>query len=165
MRLTKYLGVLLIAALFAGCKPTEKNYREAYDAAKAKREAAEAETMIPATGLMSDDGPQLRVVDGDSLYVSRDRLRKVPGEDSEFGKFNVAVGVYKMNTNAKAQASQLTEEGYKAMAAQTTGDRWYTVAGVFETLPEAAEFIRKFKAKHKNYPYIGLPDAPVIVQR
>lgn len=157
----------VLVLLLAGCKPTEKNYRSAYDAAKAKREAANAEAMIPATGLLSDDGPQMRIMEGDTLFIANDRLRRVPVNDSvpQLDTYNVAVGVYKMNTNARASAVRLEDKGYRAHAAQTTGDRWYTIAASFPTLGEAREFIRDFRADNPDYPYIGLPGAPVVVAR
>ena len=76
----RLLYPILITLLFVGCKPTEKGYQAAYDAAKNKREAAAGEQMLPAQGLQSDDGPQLRVVDGDSIYVLRAIMRT---EDSK----------------------------------------------------------------------------------
>lgn len=165
----KILGFILFAAFgiiaLSGCKPTENNYRAAYDAAKAKREAAEADAMIPATGLQSDDGTSLKIIDGDSVYVSRDRLRLDPALKDVFKAYNVVVGVYKMNTNAKAQAAALAEKGYAAHAVMTTGDRWYTLVGCFDALSEAQAFIKEFKKKNPGYPYIGLPGSPVIVGR
>ncbi|MDE6718161.1 MAG: SPOR domain-containing protein [Muribaculaceae bacterium] len=157
------LPILAAGLLIAGCKPTENNYRSAYEAAKNKREAANAEQMIPATGLLSDDGTMLKVVDGDTVFVSRDRLRRDSVSEKILDTYNVAVGVYKMNTNAYAQAKALKEKGYNSVAVQTTGDRWYTIAGSFPTIEEAKGFILKFGKDNKGYPYIGLPGAPVII--
>lgn len=163
-RLFKYLAVFaFMAIVVSSCKPTENNYRQAYDAAKAKREAANAEAMVPTTGLLSDDGTSLKIVNGDSLFVSNDRLRREPAMTDVMKRYNVAVGVYKMNTNAKAQAAALTEKGYNAHAVMTTGDRWYTIAGCFDTIEEAQAFIKEFKKKNPGYPYIGLPGSPVVI--
>lgn len=158
---------MLVAVAMTGCKPSEKNYRSAYDAAKAKREAAVAESMVPATGLMSDDGTMLKIVDGDSLYVSRDRLRIDPKKpaDERPKPFSVGVAMYRMHTNAEAAASDLKAKGYAAEAMQTTGDRWYVVAGGFPNLTEAKVFVTDFKKKNPKYPYVGLPGSPVILGR
>lgn len=147
----------------SGCKPTEKGYREAYDAAKAKREAAARDLMLPAEGLQSDDGPQLRVVDGDTLYVLRERLRT---EDSKmpFRPWLLAVGVYKMNTNAKANAANLQAEGYgKATFMRGPENKWYTVADGASTLDSLRIMSKSFRQKHPYYPYVGLPASPVII--
>ena len=164
-RITPIFAVtaLLAVGFLAGCKPTENNYRQAYDAAKARREAANAEAMMPTSGLLSDDGTSLKIVNGDSLFVSKDRLRRDSEQPDLLKTYNVAVGVYKMNTNAKAQAAALSDKGYDAHAVQTTGDRWYTIAGGFDSLDEAQEFIKGFKKKNPGYPYIGLPGSPVII--
>lgn len=158
------VALCMAALTLPACKPTEKNYRAAYDAAKSKREAAEAEQMIPATGLLSDDGPELRIVEGDTLYVSRDRLRFGAGETFE-GAYTVGVGVYRMDTNARAQAERLKEKGYDSRALQTSGDRWYCTVGAFATVDEARAFIKEFRRKNSGYPYIGLPGAPVVLRK
>lgn len=157
------IGVVAVIVMLSGCNTTEKNYRQAYDAAKAKRELANAEAMVPASGLMSDDGTSLKMVNGDSLFVSKDRLRREPAYADRLKTYNVAVGVYKMNTNAKAQAEALAQQGYDAFAVETTGDRWYAIAGGFDALEDAQTFIKEFKKKHPGYPYIGLPGSPVVV--
>lgn len=154
------IGLIIVT----GCKPTEQNYRNAYEAAKAKRESANAELMTPTTGLFSEDGPQLKIVEGDSLFVSRDRLR-IENKDTsiKFSKYNIGVGLFKMHTNAEAAAEQLKSAGYPASAVRTTGDRWYTLAGCFDTLKEAREFISAFDKRNPDYPYIGLPGHPVLI--
>lgn len=163
-RFFKYVVLSAFGMIFlSACKPTENNYRQAYDAAKAKREAANADAMIPASGLLSDDGTSLKIVNGDSLYVSRDRLRLDPENPDILKAYNVAVGVYKMNTNARAQAAALAEKGYDAHAVMTTGDRWYALAGGFSSLEDAQAFIKEFKKKNPGYPYIGIPGNPVII--
>lgn len=163
--------IALLAATALGgvtsCKPTEKNYQAAYDAAKAKREAAEADMMLPGSGLISEDGPRLRIVNGDSLYVAHDRIRiKYLQENNiELQPYSVAVSVYKMSTNARATASRLKEAGYNSVVVETTNDRWYAVAGTFPTIGEAGEFIKAFKERNPKYSYIGLPSTPVILVR
>lgn len=154
LSVTLLFGVSLLSA----CKPTEQGYRAAYDAAKQKREAAMAEMMIPASGLLSDDGPQRRIVDGDTLFVSKERVR-----DAEGGRLPLwllAVGSYKMDTNAKAQASAL---GGVAMVVRGEGDRWYCVADTASNLDGIISAQKRFMKKHPGYPYIGLPASPVII--
>ncbi len=165
-RILKYVVIVAFGMIVLNaCKPTENNYRQAYDAAKAKRDAANAEAMIPASGLLSDDGTSLKMVNGDSLFVSRDRLRREPGVTDSLQHYIIGVGVFKMNTNAKAQAAALREKGYEAHALMTTGDRWYTVAGSAATIEGAQNFIKDFKRNNPGYPYIGLPGAPVVIQK
>lgn len=157
------MAVVLALVSLAGCKPTEKGYRQAYDAAKAKREAAAREQMLPAEGLQSEDGPQLRVLDGDTVYVLRERLRT---EDSKRAPrpWLLGVGVYKMNTNAKANAASLQAEGYAdATALRGPEGKWYTVAAMAGTLDSLRVIGADFRRRHRDYPYVGLPAAPVLI--
>lgn len=149
--------------MFVGCKPTEKNYKSAYDAALAKRQEAVAEQMRPATGLLSDDGPQLRVVEGDSVYVLKERIRMQDGAAVP-GRWAVAVAVYKMDTNAKASASDLRAQGFPAaFVAKAAGGKYYTVVSAVETLDSARVASKVFRMSLPQYPYVGLPGAPVLI--
>lgn len=153
----------MVALMLVGCKPTENNYQAAYDAAVAKRQEAAKEQMRPATGLLSDDGPQLRIVDGDSIYVLREMVRSIEGKRVP-AKWLVAVGVYKMDTNAKASANALRSEGFPdAFAAKAAGDKHYTVAATTSTLDSARIVSKVFEEAFPEYPYIGLPGAPVLI--
>ena len=157
------ISAALAALMFVGCKPTEKNYKAAYDAALAKRQEAAAEQMRPATGLLSDDGPQLRVVDGDTVYVLKERIRMLDGAQVP-GHWAVAVGVYKMDTNAKASAADLRAKGFpKALVARAGGAKYYTVVSTVETLDSARVAARVFGMSFPQYPYVGLPGAPVLI--
>ncbi|WP_300923893.1 MULTISPECIES: hypothetical protein [Muribaculaceae] len=157
------ISAALVALMFIGCKPTVKNYRAAYDAALAKREQAAAEQMRPATGLLSDDGPQMRIIDGDTLYVLKARLR-LPDGTVPPGRWAVAVSLFKMDTNAKAAAAAVRDRGFDgATYLKASGGRYYTVSGVVSSLDSAAMEARRFDKAFPSYPYVGLPGAPVLI--
>lgn len=159
----KLISAAIAALMFVGCKPTENNYKAAYDAAKAKREAAAAEQMRPATGLLSDDGPQLRVVDGDTLYVVSERLRMLDGA-TVTPRWIVAVGLFKMDTNAKATVEDLRSEGFAdAFVAKAKGGKYYAVSSTAASLDSARIEQKNFRLAHPHYPYVGLPGAPVLI--
>lgn len=158
-----FVSAALVALTFIGCKPTENNYKAAYDAALARRQEAAAEQMRPVTGLLSDDGPQLRVVDGDSVYILKERLRTPDGARPD-GKWAVAVGVYKMDTNAKAAAEAIRKEGFRqAGVVNAPGGRHYTVAALTQTLDSARIVSKVFRMALPDYPFIGLPASPVLI--
>ncbi|MDE6007388.1 MAG: hypothetical protein K2G67_07530 [Muribaculaceae bacterium] len=160
----KLISAAFVALMFVACKPTEKNYKAAYDAAQIKREQAAAEQMRPASGLLSDDGPSLRVVDGDTIFVTRDRLR-LPDGQRPAGEWGVAVALFKMSTNAVATASDLHEAGFpEATYLKGAGGKHYAVAGVTSTLDSARNIAADFRRAFPEYPYIGLPGAPVIIR-
>jgi len=157
------ISAAMAALMFIACKPTENNYQAAYDAAVAKRQEVAKEQMRPTTGLMSDDGPQLRIVNGDSIYVLREMVRMLDGERVS-ARWLVAVGVYKMDTNAKASVMALHSEGFPdAFVAKASGGRHYAVAAVTTSLDSARVVSKKFRSTFPEYPYVGLPGAPVLV--
>lgn len=157
------ISAALAALMLVSCKPTENNYRTAYDAALRKRAEVEEQQMRPVTGLLSDDGPQLRVVDGDSLFVSRERLRQLDGSRPG-GHWAVAVGLFKIDTNAKASAADLAAAGWKsAIPAKVPGGGFYALADTVVSLDEARVSAAKFKRDFPDYPYVGLPGAPVLI--
>lgn len=156
-------GAAMAALAFIGCKPTEQGYRAAYDAAKAKREQVAAEQMRPATGLLSDDGPQLRVIGSDSVFVDKVRLRNLDGTRLT-GKWAVAVGVFKMDTNAKSTVEAIRSQGFDhAVTAKASGGKYYALSDTVGTLDEARASALAFKQKFPDYPFVGLPGAPVLI--
>ena len=162
---SRFLPVLIIFSItFIGCKPTEKGYKAAYDAALSKREAA-METLdvdLPAGALQQVDGPQLKVVDGQQVYVFNQRLKPIEEFETLPGNYNVAVACYKMPTNCKAQSQDLKKEGFQAFPAKGIEDKYYTIAGSFPSMEEAIKFSKEYE-NGKNRVYVGLPDAPVII--
>ena len=157
------LSSLGFSALFSACKPTERGYKNAYDAAVNKRAEAVREQMLPATGLLSDDGPQMRVVDGDTIFVMRDRIYR-PSDRGAVKGWSVAVGQFKMHTTAEAGAERLKEEGYPgAMAARASQERWYTIVANVSTLDSARVAATEFRRSRPDYPFVGLPGSPVII--
>lgn len=155
------LGLLILA----GCKPTEKNYREAYDRAQAARQAeraSDAELGIPE--LIGMDAPKKQKFGQDSAYVKHESLT-VFGQFPAAGvqTYNVAVGKYKMTTNAEGNADALRSQGYEAFVLAGPKGEYYTVAGSFATADEAMALLQSFKKKHKGQPYVGLPNEPIII--
>lgn len=155
---------LVFALFFVGCKPTEKGYKAAYDAALGKREAAKADIGIelPDGALQQVDGAQLKEINGVKVYVQNQLIRPIEEGKKLPGRFNVAVGTYKMVTNCKSQAQSLIEEGYEAFAAKDPEGMYYTIAGSFPNVEEAIKFYQNYKS-NPNRVYVGLPSSPVII--
>ena len=161
----KYLLVISVfILLLSACKPTEKGYKSAYDAALHKREAAMADidVKLPEGALQQVDGPQLKEVEGRQVYLLNDRLKPADIVSELPGNYNVAIGKYKMITNCKAQAENLLKDGYQAFPATDSEGLYYTIAGSYPTLKEAVKFYEEY-SKGKNRSYVGLPNSPVII--
>ena len=163
MKSISIISAATAALMLVSCKPTEKNYQAAYDAALKKRAEAVEQQMRPATGLLSDDGPQLKIIEGDSVFVLRERLRCLDGSKLS-GRWAVAVGVFRIDTNAKASAVDLVNAGWSgAMPAKVQGGRFYALADTLESIDSARARAAEFKQRFPDYPYVGLPGAPVLI--
>lgn len=163
------MGMFLLAMLtFWGCKPTEKNYRDAYVIAQQKKE--QQQELAGGKALQLDDHLSLRPIDGDSLWVSHEGLRgkSLDGdsiaEQEMKSKYGVAVALFRMETNARAMAFDLREKKRKAFVATNGNDRWYSVIGPYADLSGAAEGMRKFRKENPSFIYVGMPGAPAIIR-
>ena len=147
-----------------GCKPTEKGYKTAYDAALNKRQAAMADIDVKLSegDFQQVDGAQLKEVDGVKVYVLNQRITPVDKDSSLPGNYNVAIGTYKMITNCRSQVADLKSEGFNAFEAKEPEGMYYSIAGSFDSLDEAVKFYQDYK-KGKNRVYVGLPSTPVII--
>lgn len=161
-------GIIAFLALMSGCKPTEKNYKSAYDAALQKRKAAETldvDLVMPGQKLQSLDGPNIQIVNGDSVYVMVKRVKALEEGNANISRpYKVAVSMYKMKTNCLALTNDLKERGYEAFGVTDADGNCYVIAGSFTSLPEAALFDKQFQKKEKSHIYSGLPSAPVIIE-
>lgn len=162
------LSILLTLSgclVLTGCKPTEKNYKAAYDVALAKRQAEQSDPdmNLPGSDYQRLDAPQTKKI-GDKEY-NYQFVRLNPLDDSvTMNPYNVAVSVYKMPTNCEAQVSDLKEAGYKAFGAKSGDDKYYVMIGSYSTLEDATAAVDSYVKKNKNAFYVGLDDKPVIVQ-
>lgn len=150
---------------FSGCKPTEKNYKAAYDAALAKRQAEQndPDMNLPVSGYHTMDSPQVKRIGDKDYYYQFVRLRPL-ADSVKMHAYNVAVAVYKMPTNCEAQVADLRELGYNSFGAKSADDRYYVLIGSYPEMQAAAAEIDNYVKNNKNGVYVGLPESPVIVQ-
>lgn len=161
----KYFLLTLLAALLLGCKPTEKNYQNAYSKAyEASRRKAEKET----TGengrtLEALDGPRREIFGTDTIMVGSKMVKPFESTgDVESGKNGIAVARYSMATNARRHLLELKKEYPQAFMAQDGDDNYYVIIKRVASLPEAVDPIRIFETNHPGYNYIGLQGEPYV---
>lgn len=163
--------ILLLAAggilLLTACKPTEHNYRNAYDKAyeAAQRKAAEMSVSTDGAVLETFDGPRVEIVEGDTLYVSPVTVSgfETDGEKSRAGKIGIAVARYSMPTNARRHMADLAGKYPGASMATDGDDNYYVLIDRVASIPEAAAPLRGFRKANPDYPYIGLGGKALIL--
>lgn len=155
--------IAVVALTLSACKPTESNYRAAYDAALAKRDSALRDTQVTGN-LQLDDALSRRPVAGDSIWVCHEVARAENDSlATKRGRYAVAVATFKMPTNARAMASDLQERKYPAYSAKDGKGKWYVVAADYPTIEEGAAAVRLFQRSNPTFFYVGLPE-PVLLR-
>ena len=151
----KKYSILLIAGAMAAlslgsCKPTETNYRQAYEAA--------AEQRRESTGLDSTIYGRIRnsavtswlVVNGDSLPMRKEYIGYTDGGGSSrdnVKRYNVVVGQFRQVFNAKQMRQRLIDNGYdSAMIVHTREPLYYVVTSTASTPAATLEAWRKVNA-------------------
>lgn len=157
-------SVLLL--LLGACKPSEKNYRSAYEAAREKERRSNEALGIDAGKLLSVDGAVATAVDGDTIYVQPVTVTVAEVPDSVAsgtGDRGVAIARHSMHANAISQLADLSVR-YSGMFLAKDGDgKWYVMLGRFADNSEALRAIRRFEESAPDYPFVGLPGRPVVV--
>ena len=167
IKVTLVLSLIVILGL-SSCKTTERNYKAAYDTAMAKKAKETVDNDLP-DDMVSADAPKHRVIGKDTIQWKAMRLipdirPQVSGEDGTDGQYFVAVGKYRMPTNARSGAERMRGNGYPgATAAKAADDEWYLISGRYQTLENAAKAVGKYIKDNKDYPYPGLYGKPLVI--
>lgn len=160
------LGLLVASG---GCKPTEKNYQAAYDAAIRKRQS-DSLAMVPDVGghkVIAFDAPRIIAVGGSDIRIITCFTKPLDDLAAQFPKkrYSVAVGKYRMPTNARAQAESLVGSGFPDAVVVTDGrDVYYTVAARYDVLEQAAECVGKLMSMLPSSSFVGLEGEPLLIQ-
>lgn len=168
MKIRVILTLFVLLMGLYGCKPTEKGYKQAYDAAKSKREQADPEEELLTGGhrLLNEESTNWRVLAGDSLQVQHMFLKPTDGEKwPQSGPYRLAVAMFKMSTNAKSMLTDLKKKGSLKPVIATDGkDKYYIIAGSATYLDSLGNVLTTFRKDHPGFQYIGLtPAKPLIV--
>lgn len=157
---------MAFTAAFTSCKPTERNYREAYDLARSKREKTMLETGAPGF-LQTDQGIRLSMVGNDSVWIS-DQLAQPVDPVTRLGNgeraYGVAISKYRMATNANAQASDLRKGGEDPTVARDGEGNHYVLIAVAPTEGKALEAMRAYMVSNPGTYFVGLPGRPILIR-
>ncbi len=166
IQLLMIMAVLL--GMLYGCKPTEKGYKQAYDAAKSKREQKDPDDDLLTGGhrLLTEEATNWRVIDGDSLQMQHKFLKPMNGSVwPQSGPYRLAIAMLKMTTNANSMLADLKKGKSLTPVVATDGkDTYYIIAGSATYADSLSQVLSTFKRENPGFRYIGLtPEQPVIL--
>lgn len=160
----KLSGLLTIAvaslAVLSACKPSEENYRKAYEATVAKNGKKTVEGTVYNRYREMQRTAQIALADGDTISVRHENvtLTKDGGGSAETaGEYNIVVARFKQIFNAKAMSERLTSMGYSPFIVQTREPLYYVVAATCATPAEAAEQLRRISSDSRLSFQAGCP--------
>ena len=163
----KFIIWILLLAVTVGCKPTEKGYKQAYDAAKAKREYVDpdAELLTGGHKLLDESSTNWIAPGRDTLQIQHFYMKP---EDCkpwpQAGPYRLAVAMFKMNTNSSSMLNDIKRGNLKPTVATDGKDRHFIIAGSATTADSLKYVLEAFKKENPGFRYIGLtPEQPLIV--
>lgn len=149
MKASKYILLTALAVVsLSSCKPTEENYRKAYEATVAKSGKKSVEGTIYNRYRQQQRMTQIVVAPGDTLDVRHEMvtLTKDGGGSAEtLREYNLVVAQFKQVFNAKAMCERLSGMGYQPFIMQTREPLYYVIAGSCETTAEAWAMLKKLR--------------------
>lgn len=162
------LAFCVLLGMTVGCKPTEKGYQQAYDAAKSKREQKDPDEDLLTGGhrLLNEEASNWRVLAGDSLQLEHKFLKPIKGSVwPQSGPYRLAVAMMKMTTNANSMLADLKKKGTLEPVIATDGkDTYYIIAGSATYVDSLGNVLATFKHENPGFRYIGLtPEQPRII--
>lgn len=155
----------LLALMLVGCKPTEKNYRNAYEIAMNKKKAVADDYGLEVGELQSVEGARKQAVGEDFVWILPDMVK--PQQDDKKGgegQLAVVVSKFNMGANAKSQAAALASEWPDAVVCIDGRDHFFVSIARCNELSEALDIIKEFQAAHPDYPFVGLDGHPCVVR-
>ena len=160
--------ICMLLGMLYSCKPTEKGYRQAYEAAKSKREQVDPEEDLLTGGhkLLNEESTNWKVIAGDSVQLQHMFLKPTDGSTwPQSGPYRLAVAMFKMTTNANSMLADLKRKGNLQPVIATDGkDRYYIIAGSATYADSLGNVLSTFRKEHPGFQYIGLtPQKPVII--
>lgn len=151
----KLMMTAAVAALtLTGCKTTETNYRQSYEAAVQKRNADEADAES-VTGtihnkIMESSRPYVETEGGKSaLYLEGNVWQAFNAERNPMKRYSVVVGAMRQIFNAKSFCTRLEENGCKAYVIQNGAKDYFVIAEGFDTFEEAADYVNHIDKRLK----------------
>lgn len=147
LRLAFGSGVCLLL-LSVSCKPTEQNYRQAYEKTVAGRDESKRDSTIYGE-MRRNMQHEIGSVEAGERKVSvvSAFVKVTPGvgeEKAVLRKYCAVAAQFKQMFNARSMCERLLANGYpEAFVMQTGEPYYYVVAGSYDQLPPAMEMLQR----------------------
>lgn len=150
MRLYTIIILALAALLTGGCKPSEANYRAAYEKAVEGRENDNGIDDTIYGGVRRSMGTSnVTLSDSSSIEVRHIGVRITKdggGIRENLRRYNIIAGQFKQLFNARSMRERLADNGYPgAFLVETSEPYYYVVAISVDTPEEAAAALEKIR--------------------
>ncbi len=157
-------AVAVLGLTFGSCKPTEAGYRDAYQRATANAKDKEREGLTDEEYalIQKENAPKFRKIGIDSVaYIHRALTPESSSEgENPVRNYNLAVGKFRMPTNARSFCSRLHEQGFASYIARDADSDCYVMAGGYDSDTEIPLLLSRFAAS--GLPCSGL-DRPLLI--
>lgn len=163
-----FLWIALLLMVFAtGCKPTEKNYKDAYETALKKRDNSGLDYGLGnEMKVEAIDAPKKIIYNNKEYYVKVEYVAPFETDLASRPKYMIVVAKYKMPTNARNQVEQLKKSGFgNSMLVKDRDENYLVVADYAQTMDDIAQKADDFKKKYPNINFIGLYGDILILEK
>lgn len=141
------MTILAIMLSVAGCKTSEKNYREAYERAIEGKGNLDPADSTVYTRYRREMKENQAVVNGDTITVYTQHVAVTEnggGIKESLKRYNVVVGKFKQVFNARSMRERLAGNGYSGSFVVHTREPYYfVIAGSFSDPEEAISLLKK----------------------
>lgn len=165
-RLTIAAALLALAAAFTACKPSEKNYRQAYERTLEGRGDGDYLDSTIYNKFRVQGRPAFVTVGADTLHYRIERIGYTKGEGatpSTAARYQLIVGQFKQIFNAREMRRRMIDGGYKNAFIIQTGEPLYYVAALSEAnAPDALKALDKLRSRkdlgvRDPFPWVLVP--------
>ena len=167
MKKTLYLMLALMLCGIVGCKPSEKNYRAAYEKTMA-RDSLRTDFDQTIYGRYRRQVRDIELTNANGDTVEARTMRVVVtqnggGVKESLKKYCVVVAEFKQLLNANSMRTRFNDGGYPgAFVVHTAEPFYYVLAGSFDNLSDAESLVATLRQKSPvalkaPAPYILIP--------
>ncbi len=139
------VGALSLVLGLGSCKSKKSAYRKAYEEAKQREIATQAQEVKAIT---YEEPAKMKESYASAVNVRKERVSVLDGENSDHLKrYSVVIGSFQNPTNARALREKMSARGYNAVLAKNEMGMLRVIVASFATREEAAASREAIKSR------------------